>query len=169
MADLRIRMARPSDAEAFCEIMSQPSVYWGTLQLPHGTPENWRKRLEGNDPNFDYMLVAELDGKVVATGGIHRNRRPRNLHVAGLGMAVHDDYQGRGFGKAILAALVDAADRWLNILRVELEVYPDNQRAIRLYESFGFQHEGRKRMGAFRDGQYVDCLVMGRIRPDIKA
>ncbi len=165
MAEVRIRMARVSDAEAFCEIMTQPAVYAGTLQVPHQTPEAWRKRLEGNDPNFDYMLVAEVDGKVVGTGGIHRNRRPRNLHVAGLGMSVHDAYQGQGVGKAIMAALVEAADKWLNILRIELEVYPDNERAIKLYESFGFEHEGRKRMNAFRNGGYTDSLVMGRIRP----
>jgi len=165
MGEIRIRMARPSDAEAFAEIMSQPQVYHGTLQLPHTTPEAWRKRLEGNDPSYDYMLVAEVDGKVVGDAGLHRSRRPRNLHVATLGIAVHDAYQGRGVGKALMAALIDAADRWLNILRIELEVYTDNERAIKLYESFGFVIEGRKRMNAFRDGQYVDSFVMGRIRP----
>jgi len=39
------------------------------------------------------------------------------------------------------------------------------QRAIKLYESFGFVVGGRKRMAAFRDGKYVDVLVMARIRP----
>jgi len=158
-------MCRPSDAEAIAEIMTQPQVYAGTLQLPHTTPESWRKRLEANDPNYDYLLVAEVEGKVVANAGLHRGRRPRSYHVASLGISVHDAYQGQGIGKALMAALIDAADRWLNILRIELEVYPDNERAIKLYESFGFVVEGRKRMSAFRDGQYVDTLVMGRIRP----
>ncbi|WP_374711653.1 GNAT family N-acetyltransferase [Symbiobacterium terraclitae] len=165
MDQIRIRMARPSDAEAFAEIMTQPGVYYGTLQLPHTTPESWRKRLEGNDPNYDYVLVAEVDGKVVGNLGLHRSRRPRNAHVAVLGISVHDAYQGRGIGKALLTAAIDAADRWLNILRIELEVYTDNERAIKLYESFGFVIEGRKRMNAFRDGQYVDSYVMARIRP----
>jgi putative acetyltransferase len=165
MAEIKIRMARPSDADAYCEITTQASVVWGTLQLPHQTPEAWRKRLEGNDPNFDYALVAEIDGKVVGTAGLHRLRRPRNLHVAQFGITVHQDYQGMGVGKALLGALVEAADKWLNIVRIELEVWPDNERAIKLYESFGFVVEGRKRMNAYRDGQYVDSLLMGRIRP----
>lgn len=165
MDPIRIRMARPSDAEAFAEIMTQPQVYYGTLQLPHTTPESWRKRLEANDPRYDYVLVAEVDGKVVGNLGLHRSPRPRTLHVASLGMSVHDAHQGKGVGRALMAAAIEAADRWLNILRIELEVYPDNGRAIRLYESFGFAVEGRKRMAAFRDGQYVDVLVMGRIRP----
>lgn len=162
---ITIRMARPSDAEAFCEIVTGPTAVWGTLQLPHQTPEAWRKRLEGNDPTWDYVLVAEVDGQVVGTAGLHRNRRPRNLHEAGLGMTVHDAYQGRGIGKALMLALVEVADKWLNLVRIDLEVWPDNERAVKLYESFGFVVEGRKRMNAFRDGQYVDSLVMGRIRP----
>lgn len=149
MAEVRIRMARPS------------------LQLPHQTPEAWRKRLEGNDTTFDYALVAEVDGKVVGTAGLHRGRRPRAYHAAGFGMTVHEAYQGQGVGKALMAAAVEAADKWLNLVRIELEVWPDNERAIRLYESFGFEHEGRKRMAGFRDGQYVDSLVMGRIRPGL--
>jgi len=166
MDQIRIRMARPSDADAWAEIMCQPKVYHGTLQLPHTTPELWRSRLEKNDPPYDYVLVAEVDGKVVGTLGLYRSRAPRNIHVAGLGMAVHDAYQGRGIGRALMEAGIDAADRWLNIVRIELEVYPDNERAIKLYESFGFAHEGRKRTAAFRDGQYVDTLMMARIRPD---
>ena len=130
MADIRIRMARPADAEALADIMTQPNVIWGTLQLPHATPESWRKRLEGNDPSYNYVLVAEVDGRVVGNAGLHRSRRPRNLHVADFGIAIHDAYQGQGVGKALLAALVDAADRWLNIVRIELEVWPDNERAI---------------------------------------
>mgnify|MGYP001205046204 CR=1 FL=1 len=168
MTAITIRMARPSDAEAFYEIVTGPAVVWGTLQLPHQTPEAWRKRLEGNDGRFDYALLAEVDGKVVGSASLHRNRHPRTLHVAGLGMAVHDAYQGQGIGRTLLAALVEAADKWLNIVRIELEVYPDNQRAVKLYESFGFVPEGRKRMNAFRDGQYVDSLVMARIRPDME-
>lgn len=165
MDKIRIRMCRPSDAEAMAEIMTQPQVYAGTLQLPHTTPESWRKILEANDPNYSYMLVAEVEGKVVGNAGLHRGRRPRNLHVATLGISVHDAYQGQGIGRALMAALVNDADRWLNILRIELEVYPNNERAIKLYESFGFVVEGRKRMSAFRNGQYVDTLVMARIRP----
>ena len=82
-------------------------------------------------------------------------------------MFVHDAYQGRGIGTRLMEVLIDAADRWLGLVRVELEVYPDNDRAVRLYERFGFQVEGRKRLHAWRDGRYVDSLVMGRLRPDM--
>jgi putative acetyltransferase len=82
-------------------------------------------------------------------------------------MFVHDAYQGHRIGTRLMEALIDAADRWLGMIRVELEVYPDNDRAVRLYDRFGFQVEGRKRLNAWRDGRYVDSLVMGRLRPDM--
>ena len=77
---------------------------------------------------------------------------------------VHDDHCGRGIGTALVAALVDAADNWLNLKRLELTVYVDNEPAIRLYKTFGFEVEGTRRADAFRDGKFVDCLMMARLR-----
>lgn len=160
-----IRAASPEDATDLAELGAQPQVVWGTLQLPAQTAEAWRKHLEGNSADTNYVLVAAVEGKVIGMIGLHWTSRPRIRHVAHLGMMIHDQFQGRGIGKALMAAVIDAADRWLNLVRVELEVYPDNERAVRLYEQFGFAVEGRKRLNAWRDGQYVDSLIMGRLRP----
>jgi putative acetyltransferase len=64
-----------------------------------------------------------------------------------------------------MAAAVDLADNWLNLTRLELEVYADNEAGIHLYERFGFVVEGTMRQHAFRDGVYVDSIMMGRLRP----
>jgi putative acetyltransferase len=77
---------------------------------------------------------------------------------------VSDAWQGQGVGKALMQAGVDLADNWLNLTRLELEVYSDNDPAIRLYERFGFEREGIMRQHAFRSGQYVDSLMMARLR-----
>lgn len=167
MSAIVIRAARVSDGHQIAEIACQPSVVWGTVQLPVNTPDQWRKRLESNNPDTSYVLVAELEGTVVGMLGLFWSSRPRTRHVGSLGMMVHEQYQGQGIGKALMAAVTEAADKWLNLVRLELEVYPDNDRAIRLYERFGFVHEGRKRMNAWRDGQYVDSLLMARIRPNL--
>jgi putative acetyltransferase len=65
-----------------------------------------------------------------------------------------------------MRAGVEMADRWLNLTRLELEVYTDNEAAIRLYERVGFEREGTMRQYAFRDGRYVDAYVMARLRPE---
>jgi L-phenylalanine/L-methionine N-acetyltransferase len=64
----------------------------------------------------------------------------------------------------LMAALLDTADNWLNLKRLELEVYTDNHRAIALYQGFGFVMEGTHQAVAFREGVYVDSHVMARVR-----
>ena len=56
MDQIRIRTARPCDAEAIAEMMTQLTVYRNTVQPPHTTPEAWRKRLEANDPTGHQAL-----------------------------------------------------------------------------------------------------------------
>ena len=80
-------------------------------------------------------------------------------------MSVHDDFQNRGVGSALMAAMVDLADNWLGLRRIELEVWTDNLAAIHLYEKYGFVKEGTARRFAKRDGGYVDAFYMGRLRP----
>jgi putative acetyltransferase len=82
-----------------------------------------------------------------------------------IGIAVRSDWHGKGVGRALMQALVDLADNWLPVTRLELDVYTDNERAIRLYREFGFEIEGTHRAYALRDGKYVDSHAMARIRP----
>lgn len=79
-------------------------------------------------------------------------------------MSVHDDHRRQGIGKALMLELIDAADKWLNIMRIELTVFTDNKPAIALYEVFGFETEGVHKAYAFRDGRYADVVAMARIR-----
>lgn len=72
--------------------------------------------------------------------------------------------KAKGVGAALMEAGLDLADNWLNLTRLELEVYTDNARAISLYERFGFECEGTMRNHAFRDGQFVDSHMMARLR-----
>ncbi len=75
--------------------------------------------------------------------GLHTlPNNPRRRHVGQIGMAVRDDWPGKGVGSALMQAADDLADKWLNLIRLELEVYTDNEPAVRLYKKFGFAVEG---------------------------
>jgi len=89
----------------------------------------------------------------------------RRIHVGQPGVAVHGAYWGRGIGRALLNAIIDLAENWLGLTRLELEVYTDNVAAIRLYEKAGFVREGTKRQYALREGTLVDAHVMARLGP----
>jgi putative acetyltransferase len=123
----------------------------------------WRKRLS-EPPEGLYSLVACVEEEVVGSLSLENTpTRWRMRHVASLGMAVRDDWQGRGVGTALMEAALDLADNWLNLTRIELRVYVDNAAAIALYEKFGFEIEGTHRRLAFRNGEYVDGYSMARI------
>lgn len=161
---ITIRRTEPGDYAALHQIFSSPKAVWGTLQVPFPSAEQWRKRL-AEPPEGLFSLVACIEQEVVGQLGLQTfPARPRRRHAGQIGMAVRDDWQGQGVGTALMQAAVDLADKWLNLTRLELEVYVDNEAAIRLYEKFGFRIEGTLVDFAFRDGQYVDTYTMARLR-----
>lgn len=166
---LALRRARPSDAEAFARLFVDESVYGGTLQLPWPDAEAWRQRLTeapGIGQRADLQLVAEVQGELVASAGLHSVGPPlRRRHAMGLGISVAPAWQGQGVGQALMTALCDHADHWAGVLRIELTVFADNARAVALYRRHGFEVEGRMRGYALRHGQYADCLAMARLHP----
>ncbi|MGV1756201.1 GNAT family N-acetyltransferase [Rhizobium sp. A22-96] len=157
-----IRATHPADAEAIAAIANLPGFRAGTLRLPFQGVEETRRWLDKQDL-YATRLVAEVDGQVVGSADLRR-LSGRRAHIGQIGMGVHDDFTGCGIGSALMAALVDAADNWLALKRLELTVYIDNTPAIGLYEKFGFETEGRLRAFAFRNGEYVDAFTMARLR-----
>ena len=163
-----VRRATPNDAAAYARIMGDPAVYPGLMQLPYTNEDLWRARLvEGTAPGkLDLSLAAERDGQIVGTSGLHpAGVQVRRRHVAMIGISVAPEAQGQGVGSALMRAMCDYADRWMGVLRSELTVYTDNERAIALYRKFGFEMEGRLRGYAMRDGHFVDAYSMARIHP----
>ena len=162
---LLIRRAEPDDCRGVYEIYCGPKALAGTLQLPYPSLEQWRQRLAAPGEGV-YQLVAVVGERVVGMLGLHTFPNwPRRRHAATFGIVVHDDWQGRGVGTALMQACVEMSDKWLNLTRLELEVFADNEPAVRLYERFGFEHEGTMRQHALRDGRYVDSYLMARLRP----
>ena len=165
---ISVRRAGLQDAAAFARIMGDPGVFPGLMQMPYTNEELWRARLaESSAPGkTDLLLVAEQDGSVVGSAGLHpAGNSQRRRHVLMLGISVVPQAQGQGVGSALMAALCDYADNWMGALRLELDVYTDNARALALYRKFGFVIEGTHRGYALRDGQYVDSYSMARFHP----
>jgi putative acetyltransferase len=163
-AQVTMRRVRVDDAEAINEIRRQPSAVAFTFAVPDEPVEATRRFLAGFGPD-DHGLVAEAGGQLVGLAGLHR-KRGKQRHSAEIGMMVHEAFQGQGIGRRLLEGLLEIADQQLGLGRVELEVMADNERAIKLYERCGFEHEGRKRRAIRRGEAYVDLLVMSRLRAD---
>jgi putative acetyltransferase len=156
-----IRAMEPADLPDITEAWNQPRAYAGTLQLPFTSLEARQQRYAAHAGST--RLVAVIEGKAIGMIFLAREENRRS-HVGSIGMAVHDAYAGRGAGTALVAAVIDMADNWLQIKRLELSVYADNARAIALYERFGFEREGVHRAYSWRNGVFVDSISMARLR-----
>ena len=165
---ITVRRASVNDAAAYARIMGDPGVFPGLMQMPYTHEELWRTRLTENSTpgKTDLLLVAEQDGTVVGSAGLHpAGNALRRRHALMLGISVLPAAQGQGVGRALMAALCDYADNWMGALRLELDVYTDNARALALYRKFGFSIEGTHTGYAMRNGQYVDSYSMARFHP----
>ena len=167
---LTLRRVKPADAAVIAEQFSDPEVFGGTLQLPFASEEMWTQRIAGMNPpapgSNELVLAAVLGDKPVGLAGLHPvGPSVRRRHAMGLGITVAKASQGQGVGHALMAGLLDYADNWAQVLRIELTVYQDNARAIRLYERHGFEHEGRLKAYGLRNGIYEDVLTMARLHP----
>lgn len=158
-----IRTPISDDAPMLLALISMPEVYSGFGLPPHTPLRYIRERLETRDPNC-HMIVGAVDGEVVAWATMFR-KTGRRSHCANLEILVRPDHWGKGIGRKMLTDLIETADRWLGITRLELPVIASNVRAIRLYESFGFEHEGTRRQAMMTNGKLEDMHMMARLRP----
>ena len=134
-----IRPTRLEDMEGFNVLRRMPGVFENTMGLPSERVQRNIDGFQAMGPD-DHSFVAVLpDGTLIGAATLRVCPSPRMRHVGTVGLFVHTEYQNMGVGTALLKTLLDLADNWLMLVRVELEVFADNQRAIQLYEKLGFE------------------------------
>ena len=164
-----VRPAAPADAAALVELAS----------VVGGESEGWlisERELRSVSDERRYLralrryahaavFVAEAPEGVVARLSIARDPHPASHHVADLGLMVAAAHRRQGIGRALLERAVAWA-REAGVRKLELHVFPHNEPAIALYESFGFVKEGYRRAHYRRGPDYVDAILMAYTVPD---
>ncbi|MDO4441708.1 MAG: GNAT family N-acetyltransferase [Moraxella sp.] len=162
-----IRAAEHYDHQGFYELYREPQVASQTLHLPNRSLREWELLLN-KIPDNVHSFVAIIDNdkmyRVVGNIALTVAKSPRQAHKGEFVIAVHPDFQGQGIGSQLMQTVIDLADHWLNLKRVELTVYTDNEKAISLYQKFGFVIEGEHKAFAFRNGEFVNAYTMARIK-----
>ena len=166
---IRIRRAEPGDATALvqlAEAVGREEERWILAS------EGWRSI--GDERRYLKMVlrhpdaavfVAEDDGFVVGRLSLSRDPHPASRHVADLGLMVAASHRGKGIGRMLLEEAVKWS-RVSEIRKLELHVFPWNERALRLYESFGFEREGYRKGHYARDDELIDAILMAYAIPD---
>ena len=131
-----------------------------TLQLPYPNLDDMSKIFEKDTSRW---LVATKGEDVIGEAWLVQEKSPRRSHYGRLAMGVSESCRQQGVGSVLLAEILNYSDNWLNLKRLELEVYTDNESAICLYKKFGFEIEGKASNYAYGDGRFLDAFYMSRI------
>jgi RimJ/RimL family protein N-acetyltransferase len=162
---LRLRAIERSDIPTFVRWLNDPEVIQHLLlylPISQAQEESWfEAQLKDQDRRI--LGIETLDGKLIGNIALENiNWKDRN---AELGIVIGEkEYWGTGYGTEAIITLLDFAFSQMNLHRVYLRVFEDNQRALHCYEKCGFKPEGRLREAHFANGKYKDELVMGILR-----
>jgi len=165
---LLVEEARVEDARDILalhlQVLSEARYF---ITEPHefsGSIEQKARRIAELDrsPN-SVFLVARCEGRILGYVTVQGGQLRRMRHTGKLEIMVAADARGMGVGRALMRATVDWAIENPHLVKLGLNVFTDNERAIRLYEQFGFHEEGRRvREYRMEDGSYRDDVLMYR-------
>ena len=159
-----VRPIQPADADGYLAVFESVAAEgrWIGTELPIDAEQAARIRAVATDPpTGSFATVAVTANAVIgfAHVGIDRGR-------AHLGMAILDGHRGEGIGRRLLDQCID----WSlgqGAHKIDLEVWPHNEAARRLYERAGFVAEGRRRRHWRRNsGELWDSIEMSLVLDD---
>jgi len=162
-----LRPGRPTDGRALARLFAavREEGRW-LITTPGSVSEPseafWISELIRSDEHL--VIVAEADGDVVGNVLVNVERGVATAHVGVLSICIASDWRDVGVGTALVAS----AQRWVRergLRKLSLGVFPDNARAIAVYEKCGFVREGLRRM-QYRSGSLFRDEVLMAWFPD---
>lgn len=160
---MHIRPMTPRDADAVLAVYADGiATYNATFDTEPGTWEMFDRRFSP-----ECRLVAEDNGAVIGWAVLSAaSARPVYRGVAEVSIYISAAYWEQGIGKALMAALIEAAEA-AGYWTLQGHIFPENAASIALHKKFGFRIVGtRERFGRMSagplSGQWRDVTLMER-------
>lgn len=160
-------MLRPTEAAVFWalrlrSLREHPEAYASSVEDEENVPlDVVRARLEGQSPESNLILGAFVAERLVGLVGIRRDSFRKFAHRARIwGMYVAPELQGRGVGRRLVEAAIEAGGRMGGIEQLLLVVVVGNARAQALYRSLGFEPYGVEKRALRLGETYFDEELM---------
>jgi len=134
-------------------------------KLTRDEEANWlASRIVQSENGDSVNVVAEIDGRIVANGQITRGHYRESRHHGELGLTVIGAYRGMGIGREIVKTLLYEASG-IGLKSVDVEFLSTNKAAIHTYQKAGFVEVGRIPGKVYRNGKFLDSMIMVRRIP----
>lgn len=167
--DFTIREAAPDDAArvvAYMRVIAdEPDngiSFASADEFPYSVEDERQIIADYAQSPTALFLLAEADGEIISVATCRAGNRGYR-HTVELGITVRCDRRNQGVGTAMMRYLIDWARISPDVHRLELQVFPNNARAIHVYEKLGFVHEGVRRQAFCKAGQFLDLVLMGML------
>jgi L-amino acid N-acyltransferase YncA len=159
-AKLRTRMATVADAAAIAQIYNQGIA---DRIATFETEPRAAADIAGWFAPRHLVVVAETEaGRVAFAASFPYSNRPCYIGIGEFSVYVRRDYRGRGAGRTVLAALIDAAER-AGLHKLTSRVFPENTASRALLKELGFEEIGLHRRHGQLDGRWRDCVIVERL------
>jgi diamine N-acetyltransferase len=179
---IRFRAVERDDLPTFVRWLNDPDVRQGILihhPFSQAEEENWydgmiKHPIDEHVMGIEVRLPIEQAGEISAQRGEEHWKLIGSLAFTNIDwrnrssefgiMIGEKTYWNQGYGTEAVCLLIKHGFNTLNLNRIFLHVFENNSRAIRAYEKAGFVHEGRERQAEFKDGRYIDVLLMSILK-----
>ena len=161
-----LRKAKESDYKSMLRnVWSDPAVYQWMLFQPTLTEEDAMKRcqrtIEFQKDHYAYLIAEKETDEAMGFCGI-KETMPGHFEESGIGIGTK--YQGKGYGKEVVALLLDLAFNKLNAVDFTYGYFQDNIKSRKVAESVGFTYDRTYEITRPWDGaeKVVDSCVLTR-------
>lgn len=169
LGDYLLRRPEPADLEAFYSFKNDPEVAellggfttGYAMQDLHDWLDFHRKK------NDEMLMTIALASDDRCLGHVGLYNIDARVGMAEYAILIGDrEYWGRGIGRLCTVFSLEYGFRQLNLNRIYLSVLAGNGRARHLYSSIGFREEGTLRQAQYKNGRYLDVVLMALLREE---
>lgn len=166
---IRLRAIEAEDLPLLAKWRNDPAVYDCFFEhepLSLAMQRRWFEDFLRRDGERFWIAETMTESRPLGTVALlNINWRNRRVELGRVVVFPGPD-RGQGYGREMCELAIAHAFDHLNVNRVYLEVFADNERATRLYRALGFVEEGRLRQHVFSGGRYRDVLLLSLLRDD---
>lgn len=164
-----LRKPEPTDVDALYAWKNDPEVAAMLVGYPPGYTKadlvKWVDHHKSANDEAFYMIVRKSDN--LAIGHVAFYQLNHRVGIGDFAILIGDRSEwGKGLGRKCTKFMCDFGFKELNLRRITLGVLPSNERAYRLYKALGFVEEGRLRQQQYKNGEYLDVILMGLMREE---
>lgn len=159
----------PSDKAAFIEHLNEKEIYDKTLNIPYPyteTDADWwienTAAITKKQGRPIQWAIREASGALI--GGIgFSDLNVGKTHKAEIGYWIAKPYWGKGIATAAVRPVCGIGFSELKLSRLIAYVFTGNDASARVLENNAFTLEGTLRRHEFKDGQYIDAMLYGKL------